>query len=77
MITKYKNILGIPKEGFHTIRLLDVAALDYIGTIIISIIISYFTNSKLVLTTIAMFVLGIVAHLLFGVETSAVKYINL
>jgi hypothetical protein len=76
MLTKYKNILGVPKEGIHAIRLLDAAAIDYIGTIIGSIIISYFTKIPLVLTTIAMFILGILAHLLFGVETSTVKYLT-
>lgn len=74
---KYKYIFGIPKKGAHETRLLDVALFDYVLTILLSIIFSYFTTFPLVLSTITWFIIGIVLHALFGLNTSAVKYLNL
>ncbi len=74
---KYKYIFGIPKKGPHETRLLDVALFDYLLTILLSIIFSYFTRFPLVLSTIIWFIIGIVLHALFGLNTSAVKYLNL
>ena len=73
----YKNILGIPGKGVHKKRLLDVAFIDYILTILAALLFSYTTNFPLVLSTIMWFILGIILHILFGVETSTIKYLNL
>ena len=74
---KYKNILGVPKQGIHKIRFLDTALNDYIGTIIIAIIITYFSKIPLVLSTIISFIFGEILHYLFGVETNSLKYLNI
>ena len=60
-----------------SIRFLDVAAVDYFLSILGAIILSFFTKIPLVLTTIVILVLGIILHMLFGVNTSAVKYLGL
>ena len=60
---KYKYIFGKPGRGVHAIRLLDVAAVDYILTIAASILLAWATRTPLVLTTIFMFILGMVAPL--------------
>jgi hypothetical protein len=75
--SKYSKIFGISNKGFHRFRLINTAAGDYIGTIIGAIILTYFTQIPLVLTTIYLLVLGIVLHILFGVPTAAVKYLGL
>lgn len=74
---KYEHIFGIPGKGFHKIRLLDVALGDYVLTIILAIFFSFITHVPLVLSTILWFIIGIILHTLFGVNTSAVKYLNL
>jgi hypothetical protein len=74
---KYSGIFGNSGEGIHSYRLLDVALVDYIGTIFLALILSRITKIPLVLSTIFMFVLGIVLHMLFGVKTSAVKYLGI
>lgn len=74
---KYKNILGIAGKGVHKYRILNTAMFDYIGTLIIAWITTYFSNIPLVLTTIFWFVAGIILHMLFGVETNTIKYLHL
>ena len=75
--SKYSEIFGKQNEGVHSIRFLDVAAVDYFLSILGAIILSFFTKIPLVLTTIVILVLGIILHMLFGVNTSAVKYLGL
>jgi len=74
---KYKNVLGVPKEGVHKLRFLDTALNDYIGAILLAIMLTFFTKIPLVLTTIMSFILGEILHYLFGVETNTLKYLNI
>jgi len=71
------DIFGLPTKGFHKIRLLDVALGDYMGTIFLAILLSYLTAVPLVLSTIFMYILGIILHILFGIPKSAIKYLGL
>jgi hypothetical protein len=75
--SKYKNILGIIGKGVHKYRFLNTAIIDYILTIIIACITTYFSNIPLVLTTIMWLVIGIILHILFGVETNTLKYLRI
>ena len=73
---KLKELSGKPGEGIHKMRLNDAALVDYIGTLILAIIISRFTQIPLVLTTILLFILGELIHMMCGIKTSTVKYFN-
>ncbi len=77
MFCQHKDIFGKMGEGFHRTRILDAAAGDYFGTILLAIIFAKFTKIPLVISTILMFVLGIVGHWLFCVPTGAVKFLGL
>lgn len=70
----YKNIFGAPRTGVHAWRFLDTAMVDYFGTILLAMIFTRATKVPLVLSTILMFVLGIVLHWAFCVPTNAVKF---
>lgn len=74
-LQKYKNIFGEPGTGIHKYRFMGTAIVDYILAIILAIAITYITKIPLVITTILSLLLGIVAHLLFEVETSTTKSI--
>jgi|TARA_Y100000389_G_scaffold195060_1_gene225897 hypothetical protein len=76
-LKKYKDILGIPRKGAHSLRLLDTAVVDYILTILLAILITYITTIPLVITTIISFILGIILHIIFGVETNTVKFLGI
>tara|TARA_B100001248_G_C27396502_1_gene465925 strand:- start:4418 stop:4675 length:258 start_codon:yes stop_codon:yes gene_type:complete len=75
--SKYKNILGIIEKGVHKYRFLNTAIIDYILTIITACITTYFSNIPLVLTTIMWLILGIILHILFGVQTNTLKYLGI
>ena len=73
---KYSNIFGVAGQGVHKYRLFDVALVDYVSTILLAMIVTKFTKIPLVISTILMFVLGIILHVLFCVNTSAVRYLG-
>jgi hypothetical protein len=74
---KFKDVLGVPGKGVHKYTFLNTAVVDYLLTILLAVITSYFTEIPLVLTTIFWFIMGIVAHVLFGVNTNTVRFLGL
>ena len=76
-LKEYKDILGKPKQGVHSYRILDVALTDYLMTIIGAFIISYCTEIPVVITTIGLFVIGILLHIIFGVPTNTTRWLGI
>ena len=75
-LCKYKDSLGIPNKGIHSYRLFGVAIVDVIMTIILAYLISIFTRYNFTKTVIFLFILGIVLHRLFCVDTTINKLIS-
>ena len=83
--SSHKNILGVPGEGFHSTRFLGTAIFDYIGAILISMLLTFVIGKKndnsykfpLVLSTIIVFIIAEVLHMLFGVPTNTLKFIGI
>lgn len=71
----YSEIFGKPKQGVHSYRILDLAIADIIMTIIGAIIISLIFKINFFLTLIFLFLLGIILHRLFCVNTTINKMI--
>lgn len=76
-LIKFNKLLGIPGKGVHSFQILNTAMADYFLTLIGAFLLAYLTHIPLVLTTILLFILGIVLHILFGIPTEAVKYLGL
>ena len=76
-LKKYKYIFGKPKEGAHKYRFMNTAIIDYILSILGAIIITYFSNIPLVLSTISVLILGIILHILFDIPTNTTKYLKI
>ena len=74
-LCKYKDIFGKPKEGAHSYRIFDIAIVDVIFTILGAIIIAYIFNLDYTNTIIILFILGIVMHRIFCVETTVDKFL--
>ena len=70
---KYKNIFGKPGTGVHALKFKGTSIFDYFGTIVLSFIVTYFSNIPLVWSTIILFILGIISHYLVGINTMAIK----
>jgi hypothetical protein len=72
-LCKYKNALGVPNNGIHSYRLLNIAIVDVILTIIGSWFISVFFKISLIRSLIFLFLLGIILHRIFCVRTTIDK----
>ena len=75
-LCKYKDVLGKPNEGIHSIRFLGVAIMDVIMTIIGAYFISHFSKISFIKTLIFLFILGILLHKLFCVNTTINKLLT-
>ena len=69
----YKNIFGAVNTGVHSYRILDLAVVDILATIIGAYIISYFSKYSFYYTLAILFVAGIILHRLFCVRTTVDK----
>jgi hypothetical protein len=74
-LCQYKSIFGNPSEGVHSTRIFGVAAVDLILTILAAIMISRYFKTDLFKTTLIIFIIGILAHRLFCVNTTINKLI--
>jgi hypothetical protein len=72
-LCKYKDALGKPGVGIHSYRIFNIAIADVIMTFIAAFIISYFYNISFIWTSIFLFILGIILHRIFCVQTTIDK----
>jgi hypothetical protein len=77
ILKKYRDIFGIPGKGVHRFKFEGTSIIDYILTFIVAILTTSYTKIPLVLTTIIWFLIGILLHIIFGVNTSTLKYLNI
>jgi len=77
IFSEYKDIFGVIGKGVHKYRFLNTGAVDYFGTLLGGFILTYITNLPLVISTIGLYLLGLILHLIFGVETGATKFLGM
>ena len=70
-------LFGTSGQGFHSTRIFGLALYDILGTIAISILLTYLTGLAFWKSLILMFVLGEVLHYIFGTPTAFIKMIGL
>jgi hypothetical protein len=73
----YKDLFGKPGEGFHSARIFGLALGDTLGTILLSLVVSYVFKLDIWISLITMFVLGEVSHYLFGTQTAFLTLIGI
>ena len=76
-LKSYRNFFGTPGTGVHRFRLFDVAAIDYLLTLLVAMATTWSTGMPLMVATIGWLVLGVVMHMLFGVNTHAIRWLGL
>ena len=69
MFCKYKHIFGEERKQFNSLRFLDLAIGDVVGTIIIGVLIAYVFQMNTLITCFCLFVLAIFLHRMFCVNT--------
>jgi hypothetical protein len=72
---QYKDLFGRPREGAHAYRLFDVAVVDVVATIVVAFIIARVFGFVFWKSLVTLFLLGIISHRIFCVETTVDKLI--
>ena len=77
MLCQYKNIFGIPREGFHKARIpfVDMALWDTLGTVAIIALITYFSGVSWIIVSLSVIMLAVFLHSIFCVPTQLEKYL--
>jgi hypothetical protein len=76
-LSNYSDIFGLPNQGPHSIRLFDIAIIDYIFTIMAALLTTHFAKIPVLITTIGYCAFAIVMHMLFGVNTNEMQWLGL
>lgn len=69
-LAKYSDIFGNPKEGVHSYRILDIAVVDVLATVAVSALVSFAFKINFIIILICLFLLGIILHKAFCVDTT-------
>ena len=69
-LCEYAGALGTPFEGFHAQRLCGLALWDVIGTVGLAWLLHRVSGWSLWFSLVVMFLLGVLCHRLFCVETT-------
>jgi hypothetical protein len=72
-LCKYRNALGVPRKGVHSIRLGGIAVVDVIMTLIGAYVIAHYMRASFAWTAAGLFLSGIILHRLFCVRTTVDK----
>ena len=72
---KYKDVLGKPKEGIHSIRFMNISVIDVLLTILLAIFIKtyMFNETEMSIILLGTFIIGIIIHRIFCVKTTIDK----
>ncbi|NDC83806.1 hypothetical protein EB093_09145 [bacterium] len=66
---KYKNAFGEPNTGIRKYRIMNIAIYDTLLVLVIAIALAWFFRLPYIPTIVGIYLLGIVAHRLFCVQT--------
>lgn len=75
-LCQYKDIFGAPGTGAHAYRFMDIAVVDLGLTIGAAYLISEKYKKSFPVTFLGLFVVGMVAHRAFCVETGFLKMLR-
>lgn len=76
-LCKYRNIFGRPNEGVHSFRIFNLAVIDVVFTLLGAYMISLYTKYSFITTSIILFLLGILCHHIFCVDTTIARVLSL
>lgn len=74
-LCQYSDLFGKPNTGLHTYRFLNIAIVDVIATFLLGIFIKeyFLKDTSILYINIFLFILGIIIHRMFCVETTIDK----
>lgn len=78
MLCKYRHVFGKEGEGVHSVRFMNIAVIDVLGTVLGGALIAWLAGwgwRGFLLVTVLLFVIAILMHRLFCVNTTVNKAI--
>jgi len=75
-LEKYRDVLGVPGKGVHSMRFLGLAVFDVVGTLLIALFVAWRMEWSYGWTVVTAFAFGIVLHAMFGVRTTVAKMLG-
>lgn len=69
MLCAFRHVFGRERQGFHSVRVADVAVLDVIGTVAIGLVLAWWRGWHVGTTLLTLFLLSVLLHWLFCVDT--------
>jgi hypothetical protein len=70
MLCKYRHIFGIEKESIHSIRLLNIAVVDMLLTMIAAFVFALYIRVSFLLVFLILMIIATIIHRLFCVNTT-------
>lgn len=70
MLCDYRHIFGVEGQGAHSIRILNIAVVDLLATLLVGALIAYYFKFNLYLTWLVLLIVGILVHRLFCVNST-------
>jgi uncharacterized membrane protein len=74
---QYSDILGKVGEGAHKHKLFKVILVDNLLTLALAVFVSYYWSFPFPLAIIGVYIVSIIFHYLFGVQTQSLKYLGI
>ena len=74
-LCRYKDIFGRPGEGAHSYRIVDIAVVDVVATVIVAFFIARVFGVVFWKSLVGLFLVGIISHRLFCVRTTVDKLV--
>ena len=76
-LKNFNDIFGLPGKGVHKHTLLNVIVIDNLITIAAAVFITYQFDVPFPLSIIGAYIVSIVIHMLFGVQTNTLTYLGI
>ena len=77
LFSQYKDIFGAPGTGVHAYKFLGTSIVDFGLSMLLAVFVTWKFKMPLELSVILMLALGILFHILFGVQTSTLEYLGI
>lgn len=73
----YANLLGVPGEGVHAIRIFGLSFVDIFLTLMLALFTAYLTKTSVIANFVFWFIVGEVLHYVAGTQTAFLILIGL
>ena len=74
---QFNDIFGLTGQGVHQHKVLNVIVIDNLITIAFAIFITYQFDIPFPLSIIGVYIVSILIHMLFGVQTKTLSYLGI